>query len=170
MSDGPAYRDPAASLGDLSMAFQELENGLIVVFAGLADPKDDIVGVIIASQLSFRRLIALIDAVGRYRTKKSGLIDEMQSLLKESCLLEEERNKYIHSFYDLREIAGDRVTYERMKNRIKTGKGFSPDYEMLDTGKVDAITERLRILIAGVDLFFERLQKEGVVRDRFDYQ
>jgi hypothetical protein len=170
VSAGTPFRDPAASLGDLSMAFQELENGLIIVFASLADPKDDVVGFIIASQLPFRRLVALVDAVGRHRTNRSDLLDEMELLLKESCLLEQERNKYIHSFYDFREAAGERVTYERMKNRIKSGKGFSPDYEMLDTGKVDAITERLRILIAGVDLFFERLQREGVVRDRFDYQ
>jgi hypothetical protein len=163
------YRDPAASLGDLSMAFQELENGLIIVFASLVDPKDDRVGFIIASQLSFRRLVALVDAVGRHRTKRPDLIGQMESLLKESSLLEQERNKYIHSFYDFREIAGERVTYERMKNRIKAGKGFSPDYEMLDTGKVDAITERLRILIAAVDLFFERLQREGIIRDRLDY-
>lgn len=170
MDASQPYRDPAAALGNMQMAFQELENGLIIVLASLVDLNDDRVGVIMATQLSFRRVAAVLDALCRHRTQNPELISQMESLLSESCRLEEERNKYAHSFYDLREIAGERITYERMKNRIKSRKGYSPDYDMLDTAKVDALSDRFRILITAVDLFFERLQEEGVVRDRSDHE
>lgn len=148
------------------MVFQELENALILLFASLTDPAHDSVGIIVASQLSFRKLVDILDAVFRYRTKNVELILQLESILKGSLELEQQRNIYIHSFYDWHEISGDTVTYQRIKNRIKRGKGFSPDYEMLDTAKLGQIIDRFRILIAGIDLFFERLQQDGIITDR----
>jgi len=135
-------RDPAAAIGGLIIAFQEVENALILVLASLADCSDDRVGIIIATQLSFQRLGATAEALLHHRTKE------------------------VHSFYDWREITNGGITYERMKSRVKAGKGFSPDYEMLDTEKVDDVSDRLRILTAGIDLFFERLQAAKVISDR----
>jgi hypothetical protein len=157
-----------AAIGELSMAFQELENSLIWLFARLTDPNHDTVGVIIASQLPFGKLTAVLAAIFRYRVKDPTLVDRCDSLLKEGQQLEQQRNTYIHSFYDWREISGERITYERIKNRIKPGKGFSPDYEMLDTEKVGKISEQFRILIAGIDLFFEELQERGIISRRGD--
>src|ERR1700686_3610335 len=122
-----------SAIGDLSMVFQELENGLTWLLARLTDPAHDTVGIIVASQLSFGRLTAVIAALFRYRTKDTELIHRCDKLLSEATQLEQIRNTYIPSFYDWRMISGDTITYERIKNRIRPGKGFSPDYEMLDT-------------------------------------
>ena len=145
------------------MVFQELENSLVWLFARLTDPHADAVGMIIATQLSLGRLSAAITALLRYRTKQPDLIEHCDKMLKEAEQLAQIRNTFIHSFYDWREISGDTITYERIKHRIRRGKGFSPDYEMLDIAKVEKDIERFRIHIAAVDLFFERLQKEGVI-------
>ena len=149
------------------MVFQELENGLTWLLARLTDPAHDTVGIIVASQLSFGRLTAVIAALFRYRTKDTELIHRCDKLLSEATQLEQIRNTYIHSFYDWRMISGDTITYERIKNRIRPGKGFSPDYEMLDTDKLGQIVERFRIHIAAIDLFFEDLQGRGIIA-RYD--
>ena len=158
---------PEAAIGELSMVFQELENGLVWLFARLTDPNRDAIGMIIATQLPFGRLTAVIAALIRYRTKEADLVRECDEILREAQQLEQIRNTYIHSFYDWREISGATITYERIKNRIRPGKGFSPDYEMLDTGKLRKVVERVRIHIATVDLFFEHLQNRGVIA-RYD--
>jgi hypothetical protein len=152
-----------AAIGELSMVFQELENSLVWLFARLADPSHDTVGIIIASQLSFGRLSSVIAALVRYRTKDSRLVTRCDELLSEGHQLEQLRNTYVHSFYDWRTISGDKISYERIKHRIKPGKGFAPDYEMLDTDKVGDIIDRFRIHIAALDLYFEELQSYDVI-------
>jgi hypothetical protein len=165
-SKGDTQRNPAAAIGELIIAFQELENALILVLAGLTDPTDDRVGIIVATQLSFRRIGMVTEAMLHHRTTSKELRQNFAGILKNSRRLEEERNKYVHSFYDWHEITNGGITYERLKDRIKSGKGFSPDYELLDTGKVVEICERLRILTAAIDLFFEQLQIGRVIPDR----
>ena len=155
------------AIGELSMVFQELENSLVWLFARLTDPGHDTVGIIIASKLSFGNLSAVTAALLRYRTKDTKLITRCDELLRECKQLEDLRNTYIHSFYDWRMISGDTISYERIKHRIKPGKGFSPDYEMLDTDKICEIVERFRIQIAALDLFFEDLQNARVIA-RYD--
>jgi hypothetical protein len=57
------------AIGELSMVFQEVENGLVWLFARLTDPGRDTVGIIIASKLSFGSLSTVAAALLRYRTK-----------------------------------------------------------------------------------------------------
>src|SRR2546430_2744736 len=149
------------------MVFQELENSLVWLFARLTEQAHDTVGMIIASRLSFGSLTAITAALLRYRTKDTKLISQCDELIGECQQLEQLRNTYIHSFYDWRMISGDTISYERIKHRIKPGKGFSPDYEMLDTDKIREIVERFHIQIAALDLFFEELQSHGVIA-RYD--
>ena len=48
-----SHQDCANALGEMSMAFQELENALLELFAGLNNEANRTVGLIVGSTLSF---------------------------------------------------------------------------------------------------------------------
>lgn len=162
----PSYQEASAALGDLTIAFQNLEHELTEVFANLSNPNDPVIALIIASKTSFSNLLSILNAICRYRTNDSEVLALVDSILSEANELEQRRNTYTHSFYDVRMIAGDQVEYERIKKRLNKSKGYSPDYETYDPLKVHEVAKKMYELAGRVTQFTEILEAKGIIQQR----
>ena len=149
--------DPVNNLGSLVVAFQDVENDLTNLFELLlgAVPKS---GAIVASCLSFSKLIDVCDALIREKDLSSILVQEFEELAKEASKLEALRNKYVHSYYDLRDVSRRGVVYERIKRKVRRKRGLLVECETIkDSGILSNITEDMSKLSQNLAVFNEKI-------------
>lgn len=125
--------NPADQVGQLVMSFQQVENNLTVTLGLVLGDRDWRVPKIFSAKLPFRNLCDVIDALMRVRLPDSEFVDSFEKIMEQASKLEQHRNTFVHSFYDVTSINSIGVTYERSKSRIKRKKGFSTTYEQIDT-------------------------------------
>jgi hypothetical protein len=146
-----SHEQCATALGEMSMAFQELENRLLELFASLTG-KDPMVGLIVGSQLSFSKLCNVTEALCRFRTNDKEIAEEISSIVKKCAELEGQRNTYIHSYYASAFFGDGLEVFARSKHKIKRGKGFFSDCDSHDP-------EKLRNLAFDIDLEARRINE-----------
>ena len=113
--------------GRLSMGFSRFETAVGCAVGFLANPKDFRIGHILVAELSFRARVAAFSAL--YPERLPGEIDEkaLRSFLSEAHLLEDERNKLIHSFYWPGSVGDPRAI--RIKTTAKERNGLRIQFE-----------------------------------------
>ncbi len=111
--------DPTSTLGLIIFSFQELEHALVELLGQLLGNVE--YARIIASEISFYKIINIIESIMYQNNVKSIVIDEFSELKKELKRVEEDRNKYVHSYYEIVEYHGSYIKYLRMKDKNKTG-------------------------------------------------
>lgn len=152
----------AAALGEMTMAFQELENKLLELFASVTN-KDPMVGLIIGSQLSFGKLCDTTEAVCRHKTSHKEMVKEISSIVKKCAALEAYRNTYIHSYYASFSFEDGDEVFARSKHKVKRGKGFSSDCDSHDPEKLRDLAFDMGSEARKIKEFLRWLREEGIV-------
>lgn len=160
---------PNAALGDYIIAFQSLEHELINLFTCLIDKNNPHIGEIISSKMSFNMLIDVLDAIVRFRVKDPELIEEMSRIMVLSLKFQEERNSYVHSYYNAicSDFHGD-DSFNREKKRIKRGKGYELQVVKHDPDKLVQSERNIYGLIVNILNFAEKLKEKGHITDVYD--
>ncbi|MDC7228385.1 MAG: hypothetical protein PQJ61_16600 [Spirochaetales bacterium] len=123
--------DPVSCLGQVIISFQELEHVIVEFLGELIGNIDN--ARIIATEISFRKLLNIIESILN-NDNNPMLIDKFTKLKKEITDIENARNRYVHSYYEIIEETGDHIKYLRMKNRNKSG--LIAIVETIDDNKV----------------------------------
>ncbi|HTX21700.1 MAG TPA: hypothetical protein VMD27_07585 [Candidatus Aquilonibacter sp.] len=152
----------AAALGEMTMAFQELENKLLELFASVTN-KDPMVGLIIGSQLSFRKLCDTTEAICRHKTDDKEMVKEISAIVKKCSQLETHRNTYIHSYYASFSFEDGDEVYARSKHKIKRGKGFSSDCDSHDPEKLRDLAFDMGSEVRRINEFLDWLREERII-------
>jgi hypothetical protein len=159
-----SYEETAAALGSLCMDFQGLENRLLGLFSAITDKADARVGAIIGSQLSFRKLCHVVDAICRYRIQDKDALQALSDVIGKCLQMEQERNTYIHSYYETIFLGGEgSAVFDRFKQKIKLGKGYSAHHEEHDITKLHSLSTEMNILCERIDDFVDHLREIGIV-------
>lgn len=136
------HQDCANALGEMTMSFQELENSLLELFSGLNNDADRTVGLIVGSALSFGRLCQVIGAVSKHRIQDPDLNEYLSGILNKCQKLEEERNKYIHSFYPAFNLGDGLEVIGRLKHKVTKG-GYARQWDDHDPEKMRTLSFEL---------------------------
>jgi hypothetical protein len=153
-----------ASIGALVLAFQSLEFQLCGLLGSLLDRDDVKVGIIASSQLSFAKLIDALDAVFRYRCDDKHLVDDLSSILVKAAKFEEERNKFLHSYYYQFDFVGNTVQYKRIKRRTRRGKGYLPSFDEFDPEQLSALVFEVETWSTFVTSFAQELLLNSIIK------
>lgn len=157
-----SHEQCATALGEMSMAFQELENRLLELFAAITN-KDPMVGLIIGSQLSFGKLCNTTEALCRHWTKDKEITEEISSIVKKCSELEAQRNIYIHSYYASASFGEGLEVFARSKHKIKRGKGFSSDCDSHDPEKLHNLAFDMESEVRRIKDFLNWLREDNIV-------
>src|ERR1044071_7266320 len=85
-------------IGRVCVAFSELETNYAILIEILTDVSSK-AGAIIASQLSFPKMLDVVSALFLHHFPTSPHTAEFEGMLKRSAAVEAERNRIIHSYY-----------------------------------------------------------------------
>jgi hypothetical protein len=158
-----SHEECATALGEMSMAFQELENKLLELFASVTDKDDPTTGLIIGSQFSFRKLCDTTEALCRHRTNDKEVIGEISTIVKRCAELEGQRNTYIHSYYASASFGDSLEVFARSKHKIKRGKGFSSDCDSHEPAKLHDLAFDMETEARRINEFLEWLREDGII-------
>jgi hypothetical protein len=139
--------DCYASMGALIFAFQSLESELLNLCCEMIDSNTPNLPRILTTSLSFKRILDVLGGLSKERLKdKLDLFDKLQVIITESLQHEENRNRYVHSHYDLRamDFISDKVLYGQEKHKVKFKTGYSFQSEEFDPKKVFDICNGIR--------------------------
>lgn len=163
------FRNPSDKIGNLVVAFQNVEKNLVVTLGLILNDEDWEVPKIFASKLSFSNLCDVLDALVRVKYPDSSYIGTLEDIIKQASALEQQRNTFVHSFYDWTSFTPVGITYERTKHRVKRNKGFVSSSDQIDVDGdqiMDAITaaEEVDRMIDALneDLFLEVASPEAI--------
>ena len=162
--------DPVHSFGSMVFSFQQMENDFVELFDLLLKGAPQKASVIISSNLSFSKLVDIVDALIRSSDLSEEIKRDAESLIRKTNGLESDRNKFIHSHYDIVEISGAGVTYGRLKRRIKRNKGYNPDYERItDSSSFDALSARINAFTWELQDLTEKIFFAKASQDEIDW-
>jgi hypothetical protein len=158
-----SHEECATALGEMSMAFQELENRLLELFASVTDKDDPMAGLIIGSQLSFCKLCDTVEALCRHRTKDEEVIGEISAIVKKCAVLEGQRNTYIHSYYASGFFGDGLEVFARSKHKIKSGKGFSSVCDSHEPAELRDLAFDIDTEARRIKEFLKWLREDGII-------
>lgn len=120
MNDGP-YDDLAAPLGNLVIAFNELEIAMGGALMRILRNDDDFVGAVFVSVLGFFQKHALLKALAS-KLEDTNVRNELLEALEDARRFSEERNRFVHAGYTT--VTGDSdevmlVLHQRLKDFSK---------------------------------------------------
>ena len=120
------------ALGLITRHFQRLELYLSVFSWGLMG-KDQRIGQTITAQISFSRLLTLVDALFRQRTTKPSLLKSLDAVLSQAADAEQRRNRAIHSAYiqTSDDLTARQIRY-KVTARLKKGLVYQWEDTSLD--------------------------------------
>lgn len=110
--------------------FQYIENTLCTCISALSG-MDENVGEIVTSEMSFRAKVSILSALSTFRSQADDPHEDIKDLIKRIRWAEQERNRLVHSMWDLNEDKPGTIVRE--KTAIRKGKhkiaqeDFSPE-------------------------------------------
>jgi hypothetical protein len=125
--------------------------------------KDQTVGFIITSQLSFKRLCAVLAALFRHKVETEDAREKMTLLLKRAARIEEKRNAFVHSTWS-DPVQGSKSI--RCKIFLSKKATSSVQLEPLVHGEMDAVADSIGQLIRDVQTFSEEVKTKRLVKVR----
>ena len=156
--DGSRKKQFLMALGLISVNFQCLEKHM-EFFAWSLIGEDQEIGQIVTSQISFNRLCDLIGSLFRYRARGSGLVKELDGLIKRASEVVEERDRVIHSswFGDLES------SILRVKITAKSKTGLKHQYEYTDPDDLLKIGRSIEQVWKDLKEFIKKAENEGII-------
>nr|NQU94406.1 hypothetical protein [Bacteroidota bacterium] len=143
--------------------FQHIENTLsicISAFSGM----DEELGEIVTSEMSFRAKVAILSALATYKSKTNELHEDIQELIKRVRWAEQERNRLVHSMWDLAEDKPGSILREKASIRKSKHKVVQENF-------VPENLEELRNLFEGIntDLIYLFSEHFPEIEERLHY-
>jgi hypothetical protein len=114
-----------SSFGECIVWFQHIEHTLCTCISALAGMTEEI-GQIVTSEMSFRVRVTIYSALAQNLAGQDALPEDLAELVKRLRWAEEERNRLVHSVWDLCEE--NPGTLRREKNALRKNK-FKADVE-----------------------------------------
>lgn len=125
-----AWQEGMASFGECIVWFQHIEHTLCVCISVMAGMPDEI-GLIVTSEMSYRVRVATFAGLAQHLAKAEALPEDLFELVKRLRWAEEERNRLVHSVWDLHEETPGLLRREKgalRKNKYTSDvEDFHPD-------------------------------------------
>lgn len=128
------------SVGRLTLNFAHLEF-CFRLFAGSQFGIKYPLNEIILSELSFKQLLNISAGIYKKLEFDTERLDKFNQILKNSYIMEQQRNTITHSFYGYNEKTKIIV---RRKNSSKGKKGFKEQEEIINAETVNKIAEQIK--------------------------
>jgi hypothetical protein len=157
-----SHQNCANALGEMSMSFQELENTLLELFAGLTNKADRTAGFIVGSTLSFGKLCQVISALSKHRIHDPDLNEWLSGILGKCQKLEGKRNTYIHSFYPSFYFDDGLEVIGRLKHKLTKGK-YARHWDDHDPEKLRTLAFELNSCTRDLNELLKELEEMGII-------
>ena len=128
-------------IGRVCVAFSELERNHAILLEILADVPWT-TGAIIASQLSFPKMLDVTNALFLHHVPESSLKSEFDKMLKQSGDAEAQRNSIIHSYYFVDDTSPTRELI-RTKNTARRGQGLRQQRQIIEPAVLRKLSDDL---------------------------
>ena len=138
------YKKTVQGLGLICAEFQHLESVLKLTIPLLIDPKDLRLGKIITAELSFKATLDLLCALYHYRFNNAEELEKLQRFLAECAQIEGDRNRFIHSRWNLDIDAGKGAI--RIKHSARNRKEFRSRRETLLPADMENLANKIRAI------------------------
>ena len=99
--------------------FQHIENTICTCISALSG-MDEKIGKIVTTEMSFRAKVSILSALATFHSKTDEPHEDIQELIKRIRWAEQERNRLVHSMWDLNEDKPGTILRE--KAAIRKGK------------------------------------------------
>ena len=141
------------TLGTMTVNFSALEE----IFSNVAAPllRSGRVSIIVATQLSFSRMLTLISSLAKDQLDDGALRTELLDSLKDCAVVEERRNKVVHSWW-IFETTG---TVSRMKSIATRKRGLRTELEQVDLQELIRTTDEIGMCLDRMLNLAVRLQE-----------
>lgn len=143
--------DYLTRLGKVTISFSDLEWMLGLLYEVILDPSSKVASVV-ASHLSFTRLIDVIDSTYALKWPKCDRIDDLRALLRRAQDAEVKRNHFAHSSYGFSDGSPDELL-ARSKTTVKRGRGLRTAIEELTTEDLDRYLNSLVDVVSDISDF-----------------
>ena len=158
-----AWQEGMANLAESIVWFQNIEATLSICIAVFSN-MDEEIGEIVTSEMSFRGKIATLSALAMHFSHEDQLHEDISELFSRVRWAEQERNRLVHSMWDLNEEKPGII--ERTKSAIRKNR-HREDTEDLVAGDL----EELRDIFEGIntDLIYLLSEHYPQFKDKFHY-
>ncbi len=158
-----AWQEGMSNLAESIVWFQHIEATLSVCIAAFSN-MDEEIGEIVTSEMSFRGRIATLSALASHFTSDEQLHEDIKELFSRVRWAEQERNRLVHSMWDLNEEKPGII--ERTKTAIRKNKHREDTEEF-----VAEDLEELKNVFEGIntDLVYLLSEHYPQFKDRFHY-
>jgi hypothetical protein len=123
---------------------------------------DTTVGQIITSQVSFRKLLAILSSLFRYRVSDDLLVQSLDDLLKNAAKVEDKRNTFIHSVW----FVDNSGTSSRVKLTVRQKHGFQIQNEDVDDKRLNEFADELLGLADEFVTFCNGLYEKQIISSK----
>jgi hypothetical protein len=148
-------------VGLVAVNFSFLEMYVTSFLWGLLSDDSEI-SQMITSQLSFRKLLDLLDNLFRHKVKDVKCIQKMETLITAARKAEEDRNKIMHSMWMSKDPSGNEL--QRIKFSFKSGKAKVNKDDILIADGIKNIANEIGNTAVGFSTFLVQLANEKIVR------
>jgi len=156
------YKEFMALIGYYSVTFAFLEDLMKFFINKLVNPKDNEFGLCLTATMGFQQMYHGLMSLYRKREVSDNLIDGMETILQHTKSLDEDRNKIVHSIWQLNK---DNATIMRYRTIARFGSGLQPDNEELKTKdlekKIEDLTQTVKSLLAMLDQWNKDHEKDN---------
>lgn len=131
-----------STMGALVFSFQSLEKQFLELLGSKIEDSTPHLADILINKLSFGNLLSICIAVCRDDGDPK-FVARMESLVTKAAPYEQERNKYLHSHYNIKSSRKEHVRYHRSKHRIDRKRGFVPNVDIYNPKKLRALIRQI---------------------------
>ncbi len=116
--------------------FQNIEHTLSICISAFANMEEEF-GRIVISQMSFNARVSTLAALATHRSPQSELHEDVVELFKRVRWAEQERNRLVHSMWDLNEeipgtLKRQKASNKKNRHRINEENYFPEDFDALE--------------------------------------
>jgi hypothetical protein len=158
-----AWKDGMFNLAECIVWFQHIENTLCICISAFAR-MDEQIGEIVTSEMSFRSKVSILSALATNESGENGLHEDIKELLKKVRWAEQERNRVVHSIWDLSEEKPG--TIQREKAAIRNNQHI-----IVEENYLPEDLEELKELFEGIntDLIYLFSKYYPNIEDKLHY-
>jgi hypothetical protein len=132
------------AMGAMMFAFQEMEAEFTSLLGNLIEIRGWQQFGIVCDKLTFADLLDVVGAVSQHKGLPVELVERLKKSLNKAAKLSEERNRYVHSYYDVMawNFMGE-VEIHRSNNKVSRRTGIRTDFEIYDPQKLRELAEQI---------------------------
>ena len=151
------------AVGHLVMGFQSLEATLLRIVVGTCLPGNERAIAMLVSQLSFKKLATAFATIVGLESKNFDMKQRACTLASHLCEVEGQRNKFIHSHYDVMRITLQGEQVIRRKHTVDIKHGYRDVETWFDPKEIESEIEKMGRLSGALREIEWELIQEGII-------